>query len=168
MGGKLGSRLVESIKYRSNPLNAIDVFRRDMQAFGFQQKPVKPPKTAPPIVKPTGPKEYSVSELGSIRGSIKPSGLIAPMGLGLSGGMDDLQKRTAIATQAVSGGGNIDKNTLQYYRNISLNSMLGKGGIADPTDVEKQFVTNTLGQKIGTGKTGYLSALERALANYGK
>jgi hypothetical protein len=66
------------------------------------------------------------------------------MFLGLSSQMTPLQQRSAIATQATSGGDKSfnDPETLKYYRQLALSSLMDdKGGVApntDITDIEKQ------------------------------
>lgn len=147
---------------KGNPLSVIGGAVRSVgQATGLMQKPYEPPKP-PKIATPTGPKQYTRDELTGISNNLQAKGLVAPSYLGLSEEMNSMQKRTAYATQAVSGGQGVDKAGLQYYRAQAYKDLLGGG--QGPTDIEKQFVTETLGEKIlGKGTSeDYLSAIERA------
>jgi len=144
---------------KGNPIKAVgNVFKSVGQATGMNQKPMKMPKP-PKIASPTGPKQYSRAELSTIKGSLPTGGLTAPSYMNFDQNMTDLQKRTAIATKAVGGSGGIDKEGLGYYRSLAYNMLGGKEG---PLDIEKQFVTQGLGEQLLSDDIeGYLSAIER-------
>jgi hypothetical protein len=118
---------------------------------------------------PKGPEpDLNKSQLAAKRTGVTGSGE-APMFLGLSSQMTPLQQRSAIATQATSGGDKSfnDPETLKYYRQLALSSLMDdKGGVApntDITDIEKQFMRQ-LGQEPRNDSTeSFLSALERAI-----
>ena len=148
---------------KGNPFKSLgNAFKSVGQSVGLIQKPVKLPKL-PQVKAPTGPRQFSGQELGKIKSSLQGGGsLVAPGYLGLDPGMNDLQRRTSIATRAVGGTeSGMDKEGLGYYRNLAYGMLGSKDG---PLDVEKQFVTEGLGEKIlgkGTNED-FLSAIERA------
>lgn len=93
-----------------------------------------------------------------------------PAYLQLSSGMTPVQQRTALATGAVSGesGAFRDQTAQNYYRDLALSSLVGPGGQAieggtgGPTDVERRFVEQVLGETIRQPTTAsFLSALLR-------
>lgn len=134
------------------------------RATGITQPKMKLPK-APEVVKPKGPRQYSRAELLNIGKTARgAASLQGAQSLGLSAEMNDLQKRTAFATQAVSGGLKLDKQSLGVYRGLATGALNDKAGL---TDIEKQFINEGLGEKpMGNKTEDYLSAIERAYRKY--
>lgn len=129
------------------------------------------PRASQVVKKPKGIVDMTPAQLGKIREGmpkdIQIQGLMAPRGIGIQPGMTSQQQRAAFASQAVAGTGGVgkSKSAVDWYRNLVFTDLMppGGGSIGMPTGIEKQYVTEVLGQSPlkGTGAS-FLSALERA------
>jgi hypothetical protein len=80
--------------------------------------------------------------------------------------MTPLQKRTQIATLGVQGDSRYkDPAAVDYYKGLAASSMIDPSGqsIGGPTPIERQYVTDILGQKVRDPQSSdsFLSALDR-------
>lgn len=139
-------------------------------AFGQKQPkgpkaPPSPEPTAPPV--PAGPAP-DLMQFGMRPGALPEAPNFLKQGSGgISSQMTPQQQRSSIATRGVSGESSAyrDPATLDYYKNLALYTLTDPTGSAagfEPLPIERQFVSQVLGEPPRTGSTeSFLSALLR-------
>jgi len=144
-----------------DPLGIMGPGVAEMQGLGPKKQGGDGPKGLP-AGGPVGPKPELTSQQLLERRSSVSSDLNAPSFLSLSPQMNDLQRRTAIATGATSGDGEnyTDPESVKYYNNVGLRSIGDYNQIAP---VELEYLKR-LGQSPKSNTMeGFFSALDRAL-----
>lgn len=145
-----------------NPMKSV--FRGVTDTFGLTQKHQRSNKP-PAVYKPKSPTILNTQQLAKQRASLSATGINTPSGLRTPEGMTDLQKRTYLASMGTQGneGGLNTPEIAGYLADLGLMSMFdANGGLSAPTDIERQFAEQALGEPVGETPEEYLSALLRA------
>lgn len=126
---------------------------------GGGKKEAAPAPQAPPVPQGPPPDQERFE---------KPAPINPPAYLAMGTGLTPIQQRAMIATRGSAGDDSAyrDPETLNYYRNIVLNSLVGEGGGVVPgaevLPVERQYL-QSFGESPRTETPeSFLSALLRA------